>query len=360
MNLMLNFLKNLFRSSRTYYTGANIDPRLAQQTMADWTHEELGTATVFSYLTTKPQPVFPYEDQQGTNECGPHAATLAMGANEVRSGQAFARLSKDFFYRLRSNFPTAGMYLKELGSVASGSGSCLQTTVPTSSSDDFANLLVLTDQMKAEAAIYRQGHYFQINNYEDIDALAELINGENTAVVLFIYATYREWAQEYPVILDNPSVSVAPIRHFVCAVPQGAYMEGDTRYLTIQDSAHFGGQVIRRLSADFIANRCIGALYFRDLILTPHQTPKPIWPRAAGSLTMYDRGAEVRTLQQILIYEGLLPQGCDTGSFLGMTLAGVKAYQAKYASDILAPNGITAPTGFVGQATLAHLSAHYG
>lgn len=363
MENLLNWVHDFFLGKeKNLYTGANLDPRTLVEFASDYTHEELGTSadqTLVYYLAYKPSSVFPYEDQGMTNQCGPHAATLAMGANEKLVTGSFVRLSKDFFYRYRSNFPTAGMYLQELGSIAKGVGSCLQTTVPTSLSDTIANKLIPTENEVREAAIYKQGAYLQFQNYNDIDTLAHVINGEHRGVILFVYATYREWAQEYPDLLDNPTFSTAPIRHFVCAIPDGAYVENGKRYLTIQDSAHFGSVVVRRLSEDFVRARVIGALYFKDLNLTPGQGVKPVH-FFKTALALGARGLEVSALQRVLVYEGLLPAEAVTGNFLGMTLAAVRAYQAKYAYDILIPNGLTAPTGFVGAATLKHLNLEYG
>lgn len=61
--------------------------------------------------------------------------------------------------------------------------------------------------------------------------------------------------------------------------------------------------------------------------------------------------AEVKKLQQFL--NGEMGSGLPTTGFFGpLTEAAVKAFQAKYAADILAPWGITDPTGYVYKTTM--------
>jgi len=69
-------------------------------------------------------------------------------------------------------------------------------------------------------------------------------------------------------------------------------------------------------------------------------------------------GSDVVALQHVLRIDGEFPSTTPlTGYFGTVTLAAVKAFQTKYASEILTPNGLTAPTGFVGASTLAKLNA---
>ena len=68
-------------------------------------------------------------------------------------------------------------------------------------------------------------------------------------------------------------------------------------------------------------------------------------------------GSDVVALQHLLRIDGEFTYPTLTGYFGAATLAAVKAFQTKYASEILTPNGLTAPTGFVGASTLAKLNA---
>ena len=72
------------------------------------------------------------------------------------------------------------------------------------------------------------------------------------------------------------------------------------------------------------------------------------------------QGADVVALQHALKLEGCVPATLPfTGYFGTATLAAVKAFQLKYANDCLKPAGLTMPTGYVGDLTLAKLNALY-
>ena len=72
-----------------------------------------------------------------------------------------------------------------------------------------------------------------------------------------------------------------------------------------------------------------------------------------------DKGADVVALQHVLKLEDCFDYPTFTGFFGDITVAGVKKLQEKYAAEILAPLGLKAGTGFVGNATLAWLKKHY-
>jgi len=71
-------------------------------------------------------------------------------------------------------------------------------------------------------------------------------------------------------------------------------------------------------------------------------------------------GPDVVALQHALKLEGCFPTTqAFTGYFGSITLAGVKSFQLKYKDEILLPSGLSAPTGYVGQFTLAKLNSIY-
>lgn len=74
-----------------------------------------------------------------------------------------------------------------------------------------------------------------------------------------------------------------------------------------------------------------------------------------------DKGPDVVALQHVLKLEGCFPEAqAFTGNYGDITVAGVNSLQKKYASEILAPAGLTHGTGIVGPRTLAWLVNHYG
>jgi hypothetical protein len=62
-------------------------------------------------------------------------------------------------------------------------------------------------------------------------------------------------------------------------------------------------------------------------------------------------GDDVKALQELLLQEGVYPDGLVTGYFGNLTKQAVIQFQEKYASEILVPNGLTAGTGTVGPST---------
>ena len=190
-----------------------------------------------------------------------------------------------------------------------------------------------------------------IASCDDIDAIASVCN-QGTAVPITIFATYREWAQTYPAVYNRSLTrDVAPVRHCVCVLPNGAFVKDGVKYLAIQDSAHFGGLHRRYLSEDFIRARCYGSLYFLPAapsVPAPTQKPKLAAP-LSSNLKVGSRGPDVSALQAILAYEGLLDVK-PTGYFGGLTMKAVKAYQSKH--------GIEA-VGEVGPKTRAAINAAY-
>ena len=82
-----------------------------------------------------------------------------------------------------------------------------------------------------------------------------------------------------------------------------------------------------------------------------------------ANMRMGDSGIYVATLQQVLnaspdtqvAVVGPGSPGQETAYFGQKTFEAVKKFQTKYYAEVLAPGGLTAPTGFVGPATRAQL-----
>ena len=67
---------------------------------------------------------------------------------------------------------------------------------------------------------------------------------------------------------------------------------------------------------------------------------------------------DVTCLQTVLKNQGadIYPEGLVTGNFANLTMAAVTRFQEKYASEILAPLGLSAGTGYVGPSTRAKIN----
>lgn len=78
------------------------------------------------------------------------------------------------------------------------------------------------------------------------------------------------------------------------------------------------------------------------------------------SLQAGNRSNDVKYLQLVLISQGLLEDGSDTGWFGPLTKTAVINFQEKYAVKVLTPSGLVQGTGFVGSATRAKLNEILG
>lgn len=79
------------------------------------------------------------------------------------------------------------------------------------------------------------------------------------------------------------------------------------------------------------------------------------------AMALGDKGDNVKCLQTFLAGQGsdIYPAGTVSGFYGSLTQQAVVRFQAKYASEILTPLGLTAPTGRVGLATLAKIRSLY-
>lgn len=262
-----------------------------------------------------------------------------------------------YVYRQRSNFPTQGMWLQEGLQILKNQGSCLYDTLPTPATEGEANQITITPGQQTEALIFENKEYYKLSVPNSIDTIASIASQGHGVPIVF-YSTPREWAQLYPNINDNITRDQAPVRHCVCILPNSGFIENGKKYVTIQDSAWFGGLKLRHLSEDFVSARVYDAGYLNNIVLVAGQGTKPIY-KFSNPIQYGDVSYDVFILQKCLVYEGLLPEDCTSGHFYGRTLAAVNAFQVKYKSDILSPLNLSLPTGKVGSMTIKKLNSLY-
>lgn len=351
-------MNDTIRPSSDSFTGLIDDPRSDAEKRLDWLHEERTpqAAATDPFGNTKlTDTKFPVENQWQTSSCVPHGVGLALAIERKLDTNLYARLAQLFAYRLRSNYAQAGCWLQDIFAQYRTYGAPLFTTSPTrpGETEQEANALILTTKLYQEAEIYRGGAYFQLETPNDIDEVATIAS-RGHGVPILIYATYDEWSKEMPT-LDIPNLAQqdprAVVKHCVSVHPNSGFTEHGKRYVSIQDSAWFGGLHFRHLSEDFIAARVFGAGYWDTVqLLGSANYPKHRFTRV---LTYGMNNSEVAWMQRLFIAEGFLPNDCATGYFGGMTLGALHAFQNKYADEILVPIGLDAPTDVFGSMSIA-------
>lgn len=350
----LERLLNHLVKQNQYFTGLLPDVRKQSEKDKDYLHEERLLVTVAdpfgnAQLTQSP---YPYTNQYGTSSCVPHAITLALSIEVNEKGGAFTLLSALFPYRLRSNFAQEGSAPQNIFEICRKFGAPLLSVLPEVQTEYEANALWLTPALYANAALHKGLTYFTFGTPNNINSIAQVAQ-QGRAVVITLFATYDEYSKQYPSI-DVPTLNKyqAEVQHEVCVLPHSGFTLNGVKYVAIQDSSWFAGWKLRYLSEAFIKARVYGAGYW--LTVPPVITPSIVYPAHTftSALRYGDEDEEVRWMQLLLIAEGLLPADCATGLFAGRTLAAVKAFQAKYASEILLPSGLLAPTGFFGEMSI--------
>lgn len=105
------------------------------------------------------------------------------------------------------------------------------------------------------------------------------------------------------------------------------------------------------------------AVQFALRIIVTLKEPDPLPEKPAHvfnrEMSFGMRSSEVQWLQKVLIFEGLMKKGLDTGYFGEITKKAVIAFQEKHADKILTPLGLTQGTGNVKFWTLKYLNEQY-
>lgn len=229
--------------------------------------------------------------------------------------------------------------------------------------EDEANALVITPQLRGLARLNMAGDWATANNPSDIDQIAFASNTLGVAVSILIFAQEDEWSMESPQILyPNLTIDQAVVNHCITVLPNVSYKDSSgKRYVIIQDSAFFGGKVYRFISEDFIAARCVGA----DIITTLGMSSIITLPKYTFSndLAFGSTGKDVQMLQTCLQSLGFFPTIVNGGLLTptqfygGLTKQAVATFQGAYMEEILTPLGLNAPTGNFGPSTRSFLNS---
>lgn len=354
MKTFIDFLRRIGILPKQKYLWVVEDPRPAEAVKRDYAHEEreltAGAADPFNHTPITSSP-YPEEDQQGVGSCVPHGVGLALAIVREQITRTYFRLAWTFIYRLRSNYPAVGCWLQDIFDKYR-SGVPLYNTLPDPATERQATNVVITEAMRTEAEIFKGLEYYTMSwvSYSSIDEIAKVAAGGIPVPIVF-YSTYNEWARSIPQILD-PYLQPgnAEVRHCVTVLPYSGHYRSGKKFVTIQDSSHFGGLTLRHVSEEFIKQRVYGAGYWISVKLLGSGTAPKY--RFTQTLRYGMKGEDVRNMQLLFISLGLLPNDCATGLFAGRTLAAVHAFQTMFADEILKPQGLALPTDTFGAGSM--------
>lgn len=164
---------------------------------------------------------------------------------------------------------------------------------------------------------------------KNIDVVASTLDATGKGVGLTLMFGPGEWFYNYEVKEKLPS-GQWPWGHYVVAVDYTLNNKGE-KCLVIEDSSCEDGYPVRLVNESFFNNRT----YWEPSYIVNFKTyeEKPEKPKFDGS---------VKSLQDILKYEGLFPANVDsTGYFGSVTKSALIKFQLKY--NIEPPEGVFGP-----------------
>ena len=161
-------------------------------------------------------------------------------------------------------------------------------------------------------------NYFQYKKEDgtwDVEQIVKDI-AIGKAIAPFIYATDAEWAREYvDIITPNLALEGAEVRHCVCLIPSGDFTENGRQWVSVHDSAKFGGRHLRYVTYEFLKKR----LYFGAKVYKGAEIPVPPTPPHVDlplvACEQGNKGENVLNLQEYLIEKGFLEKNYATSYF---------------------------------------------
>lgn len=249
--------------------------------------------------------------------------------------------------------------------IAKSDGCCTSATLPINtnvSNAQYCDPLIITPAMDAEAAQYK------IPGYTLIALTREAIRNaiKTYGAVGLVFQIGQEYWTSINGVISWAQADIDPVR------PPGVVVSGhavtgsgwneDLEHLV----NHWSFAWAQNGESDWIFNEWESYLVEAWAIA---EVPGPILATVQGlpaphefrhnftkQLTRGAQGSEVRALQIALSIDGETTYPEINGIFGPLTQQAVILFQQKYSSDILYPQGLTQPTGVVGQASLRKLN----
>ena len=329
----MNWFFNIF-TPKIVSNAALPDDRPQEQKDKDYSTQEITTSAVAPFQNEKIKKLTAtVYNQWYVGDCVPHGFYTQL----EYEGIAPKGMSQLRAYRKRPNYPNSGSNgVSTYTQIKSGQSNDFPTPDKFREADATAMPLIVGTKIIPEFSYFQ--YIDQSGNILVPDAVKDVAVGN--AVSIFVYATDKEWSQEYVDIQDpNLSIGNAEVRHCICIIPKGDFTENGKQWLSVHDSAKFGGRHLRYISYEFLLKRCYFAakVYKTEAIpvppVPPSETPLPLTACKQG-----DSGAHVTNLQRYLIKSGCLESQYATGYYGPITSKAVLWWQLlhheKFTSNI--------------------------
>lgn len=357
----------------TFMSGALFDTRSEEEKSEDYLFRETVVSINPVNWVEKPPSEwrkFPIFNQNGSGSCVAQTLAKLLGVLYWLRNQYYVHFSATHIYQRRSNKPGGGMAGVDAFQIAQ-KGTTLEELVPSQGMTDAQMDAVEIPQYKQDV-----GSVFKIPNYltvpiKDIDTIASIIQTTGKAVMVWFYFEYQEWTDVPQIINTNLDLyAQATCRHSVAAVDFTLYQ--GKKALIIDESWGKGitqFQSQRVITEDFFKVRNWFAAYpinFQFFDQTqPQPQPQPVDPKPRhhfDHVLVFGQtdDADVKSLQNILKYEGLFPKNIASTAYYGaITTKGVYDFQVKHKVASLAElNSLKGRRA--GAKTIAMLNQLYG
>lgn len=352
------------------YSGALLDERSEEEKQRDFHDEEIAESSSVQWREKdiRELPFFESRDQSTSGTCVAQAVARIIGMQVKEASGTYASMSGTAIYNRRYNKPGSGMSMPDVLKITTTFGATFEALEPsqkmTEAQINAAKELPFTPDV---AAHFKMKSYAYVAN--NMDAIAQVVSRGNP-VMVFIYADRDEY-QVNPRVLKNINPAQATLRHAVVITDYFLYR--GKKYFLVEDSwgvlsskgadnafeRELAQRGQRMFSEEFVNKRVYAASYVTQTDFRwgePQSVSKPRHQFNRDLEYGLRNDAEVRVLQDILKYEGLLNSTIDsTGNYLGLTQAAVQAFQRKYG---IVSSGTPATTGYgrVGPLTRAKLN----
>ena len=276
---------------------------------------------------------FPYQYQSSSSSCVAHTeAKIATILYYLLKGNV-VKYSPAFFYSQRTNKPNGGMAFSDVVKIGAKKGCLLYDLMPCNGySEELMNSMII-EQYQYECADAFKLPENWIELPLDFDTVASTIEATKKPIMLwFQFYSGEFFFTSYPRINGNNT----SWKHSITAVDTTT--KNGVKYIVIEDSADHEENYQKFINREFF-ERCFLARYPKNFQFAIPSTTKPVFD---GS---------IKSLQEILIYEGLLPTDCNTGYFGNLTKQALIKFQTI--------KGISPAIGVFGDITKRYLLTNY-